>query len=738
MRFSFVALTIFALCVLTPAAYGEDNTLKLKLDRTLKLMPQSSDMTPAFITADHMEGQKENKIEAVGNAELHKGGRAIFADRLVYQQDSKRVYAEGSVRMEQYGSTMSGPRLEFNLNNDTGSMSQPVFHLAENNSRGSADSLRIKGKDKYAFYNTTYTTCPAGNNDWLLHISELDIDRSTQIGVAHGARVDYMGVPILYTPWMDFALNGGRKTGFLGPEFGGTATGGSEITLPFYWNIAPNYDATFAPRIMAKRGTLYSNEFRLLRPGYYDEIHLDVLPQDRVAQRTRVHESLVHAQNLGYGFSDSLNLNRVSDDNYFRDLSTTVNSTSQVNLLREGTLNYNGRWWNAMARVQNYQTLQDPAAPVPVPYRRSPQVLVNAQHTLGYDFSGTFTGEYVDFTHPTAVDGQRLVLYPSISYPLLSDPAYYVTPKIGYHYTAYSFGQKDAPTTNATRALPIYSLDSGMTFEREFEVDGKNYVNTLEPRAYYVYIPYRNQDALPVFDTAQADFNFTQMFTENRFLGSDRIGDANQLTLAATSRLFNVESGMEQFRITVGERFSFSTPRVNLVAPTATTNKSDILMHVSGRVTSLLSMDGLWQYNPSQSHTEMYGASLHYQPESDRIFNLGYLFTRNTLRQIDLSAEMPLSGRWRTVARWNYSLQDRRLLEGLAGLEYNDVCWGIQFVAQRFTTATQQVSTGFFIELNLNGLVGVGADPIDTLRRSIPGYTEVNQYTSIDTLQGLQ
>jgi LPS-assembly protein len=739
MRCRLAPLTIAVLYALIPAAYGEDEPLKLKLDRTLNPMSQASDMTPAFITADHMEGKKENRIEAVGNAELRKGGRAFFADRLLYQQDSKMVYADGSVRIEQDGSTIFGPHLEFNLNTDVGEMTQPSFLLSENDSRGNAESLHIEGKHNFALYNTTYTTCPAGDDDWLLKISELDIDRSTQIGVAHNARVDFMGVPILYTPWMDFALNNGRKTGFLGPETGGTTTGGSEITLPFYWNIAPNYDATFAPRFMAKRGTLYDNEFRYLGSSSYDELHLDVLPQDRIAQQSRIHESLVESRSWGGGFSSTLNLNRVSDDAYFRDLSTSVTNTSQVNLLREGALNYRGGWWNATTRIQNYQTLQDPAAPVPVPYHLTPQFVVNAQRPLDNTASVAFAGEYVDFTHPTLINAQRIVLNPSVSLPLLSDPAYYVTPKIGYHYTDYIFGQNNSSgLANMSRSLPIFSVDSGMVFERGLSIGGTDYVHTLEPRAYYVYIPYRNQDAIPVFDTVQSDFNFTQMFTENRFIGSDRIGDANQLTLAATSRFFNVESGLEQFRVTLGERFSFAAPRVNLVAPTDTTNKSDILMNISGRISRVLSLDGMWQYNPSQTHTEMYGTSLHYQPEAGKVINMGYLFTRNTLRQIDLSEQLPLAGRWHTVARWNYSLQDKRLVEALAGVEYNQICWGVQIVAQRFTTATQQVSTGFFIQLNLNGLAGVGSDPLDTLRHSIPGYTSLNQNISSDTLQGLQ
>ncbi|MBI1174205.1 MAG: LPS assembly protein LptD [Sideroxydans sp.] len=739
MRFRLSPVAISVLCAFAPAAYGADEPLILKLDRTFNVMPDTPDATPAFINARHIEGKKESQIVATGDAELRKHGQAIFADRLVYMQNTKEVIADGSVRVEQGGDVMSGPHLELNMDTSIGDMTQPVFHLGANDARGNADSMHMEGRKNYTLHNVAYTSCPAGNDDWLLKMSRLDIDRETQVGAAHDAYVEFKGVPILYTPWMDFALNDNRKTGFLGPVFGGTTTGGSEVTLPFYWNIAPNRDATIAPRVMTKRGLLLSNEFRYLEPNYAGEAHVDVLPGDRLANRTRSYLALKHAQNLGGGFSGSVNFNRVSDDAYFRDLSSSVTGTSQVNLLREGVLNYGGSWWNAAARVQSYQTLQDPAAPVGVPYRRLPQLSVDAQH--GVDKGAlSFSGEFVDFRHPTAVNGQRLVLYPSVSYPLVSDPAYYLTPKIGLHNTTYRLGVNNTgnlPNT-ASRTLPIFSLDSGMTLERDWNFAGESFVQTLEPRVYYVYIPYRNQDALPNFDSAQATFSFAQMFTENRFFGSDRVGDANQVTLAMTSRFLDPNSGIERLRLAMGQRFSLATPRVNLVAPTVTTNKSDILLAASGRLTRTLSLDSLLQYNPTQSRSEMFNASARYRPESGKVLNLGYRFTRASVRQIDLSEQWPLYGRWNSVARWNYSLQEKRLLEGLLGLEYNQSCWTVRLVAQRFTTATFQASTGFFVQLELNDLVRVGSDPLDALRQSVPGYTKMNQTATSEPVQGLR
>ena len=743
MRFRLNPITFSLLCIFAHAVavYAGDDTLLLRLDRTFMNSPENSpsgnqEETPLFISAQQLGGKKGKQVEAIGEVELRKRGQVISADRMLYLLDSKDLIADGAVQIEQDNNVIQGPYLKLNLDSNIGDMTQPTFHFGENNARGKADTLLIQGKQNYALHNVSYTTCPADNDDWLLKVRELEIDRNTQIGVAHHARVEFMGVPILYTPWMDFALNNQRKSGFLGPVFGSTVQGGSEMTLPYYWNIAPNRDATLAPRVMIKRGLLLNNEFRYMESTYSGEAHLDVLPGDRITNRTRSRLSLMHTQNLGYGLNGSVNFNKVSDDAYFRDLSGTVSSTSQTNLVREGVLSYGSSWWNASARVQSFQTLQDPSAPVVAPYRRTPQINMVARQTLD-KANVSLSGEFVDFRHPTSPNGQRLVLYPSVSYPLVAKPAFYLTPKLGLHNTYYIMGANNT-LPNTSRTVPIFSLDSGVTLERDWNLAGQDFIQTLEPRAYYVYIPYRDQNQLPNFDSAQADFSFAQIFTENRFFGSDRIGDANQMTLALTSRLLDPSSGAERLRVAIGQRFSANTPQVNLVVPTATSNKSDILLAASGRLTPAWSLDSTFQYNPNQSHSEKFNVAARYQPEGGKVLNLGYRFTRNSLRQTDLSTQWPLSGRWHAVARWNYSLQDSRILESLGGLEYNENCWTIRLVAQRFATATQQVSTGFFVQLELNDLVAVGPDPLALLRQSVPGYTKLNEPSRDKPVQGLR
>ncbi|MDO8412845.1 MAG: LPS assembly protein LptD, partial [Gallionellaceae bacterium] len=577
MRFCFVLAAFSMLCTFS-SAWAEDEGLTLKLDRTFMARSPNQDEIPVFISAQHLQGQQESQIEASGQVELRHGNQSVFADEMRYQQTTQELIANGAVRLEQADTVIYGPYLKLDMGTDIGDMPQPVFLLTNSNARGSADNLHIQGKQNYILDNAVYTTCEAGNDDWLLKMGVLEIDRNRQVGTAHNARVEFMGVPILYTPWMDFSLNSQRKSGFLGPTFGSTGNNGFDLTLPYFWNIAPNRDATIAPRLMSKRGLMINNEFRYLEPTYTGEAHLDTLSNDRIVGGSRSRFALKHGQSLAQNVGGAITYNRVSDDAYFRDLSDAVNATSQTNLVREGMLAYNHSNWNAALRLQRFQTLQDPAAPVAIPYRRMPQLSLNAQQSVAQS-TATFTGELVDFRHPSAINGKRLVAYPSISYPLLTQSAVYVTPKLGLHNTYYALGENNvAGLPDKGRSVPIFSLDNGLVLERDLRLGEQGYIQTLEPRAYYVYIPYRNQDALPNFDSAQADFNFAQMFTENRFFGNDRIGDANQITLALTSRLLAQESGAERLRVAAGERFSLATPQVNLVAPTATTNKSDILL----------------------------------------------------------------------------------------------------------------------------------------------------------------
>ena len=722
-NFRLRPIALSLLCLLANGACADEG-VALTPAKDLSYKP-GAEPAPLFITADRLQGIRDQKLEAFGNVDMRKEGESLAADYLIYRQPEDEVFAKGNVRVVQKGSSAAGPEMRLKLEQSLGYMESPVYQFTDANARGDAKRLLFEGKDKYRLLDARYTTCPAGTDDWFMHVADLEIDRTTQIGTAHNAYVEFKGVPLLYTPWMNFPLVAQRKSGFLAPSIGSTGNSGWELTTPYYWNIAPNRDATISPRFMLKRGVQISSQLRYMESNYVGEANLEVLPNDRVSQSTRDFLSLQHLQNLGSGWTGSLNLQRASDDNYFKDLSTAVASTSQVVLPREGTLSYAQAPWSFTARVQGYQTLQDPLAPVTPPYSRLPQLLLNANQPNLYGADWALASEFVDFSHPTLVNGKRFMLYPSASLPLQRTYGY-VIPKIGLHITHYALGE-GATTPDITRTVPIFSADSGLYFERDWTFIDKQFLQTLEPRLYYVYVPTREQSQIPIFDTGEAGFNFAQMFSENQFTGPDRINDANQVTAALTSRLVDPNNGVERLRAAVGQRFYFKEQEVTLSSPARSHNFSDMLFSLGGPITPAWQMDALVQYDPTKNTPDDSSISSRYRPAPGKVLNLSFRYTRDLLKQIDVSGQWPLYGRWVGMARYNYSLLDSKVLEALAGLEYNGGCWASRAVIHRFTTATADVTNAFFLQLELNGVSQIGPNPLDILKQNIIGYTKSNE-----------
>ncbi|MHB8165735.1 MAG: LPS assembly protein LptD [Sulfuricella sp.] len=743
-----IAQPVEAEAVAAPAGRAqetEDIPLALKPSRSLTLNPPSgTPSTPIFISGMRIQGHHDIETEAIGEAELRQWGQIISADRLRYNKPEDEVFAHGNVRIEQKGDIIEGPELKLKLAKKEGYLQQPVFQLTQQKpaGRGDAKNLLFEGENKYRLEDARYTTCQAGSDDWYLHARDLEIDRTTQVGTASHAYIDFMSVPILYTPWMSFSLNSERKSGFLSPSYGSTINSGAEFSLPYYWNIAPNRDATITPRFMTKRGLQLKNELRYLGPNYAGIATLEVLPNDQLANRDRSFMSLKHQHNLGNGWTGALTLERASDDNYFRDLSTNIGVTSQVNLLRDGMLSqvgaYEGMNWNFSVRSQSFQTLQDPLAPIVTPYRRT-QILLNGNRMVNWSGNNLGTGavlalnsELVNFSHPSLPGARRLNLYPSVSLPLAATYGY-LTPKIGLHSTSYSFDNSTTTQPDINRTLPIFSVDSGLYFERETNLFGSDYQQTLEPRLYYVRIPYRDQSQIPVFDSGEIGFGIPQIFSENRFAGVDRISDANQVTLGVSSRFFE-EAGIERLRGTLAQRYYLSLPQVTLPGGTPPIRKySDLLASIGGRITNALALDTLWQYDPELKQTSNFSLAGRYLPAPGKILNVSYRYTPATpiapigIKQIDISTQWPLVGRWNGLARWNHSILDSKNLETLAGLEYNAGCWAFRAVVHSFATTTSQSSDSIFFQLELNGIGTIGSNPLDVLTRNIYGYIKTTQ-----------
>lgn len=739
-----------------PPLYGSRDpgpSLSLRRATGLTPLPKNGDLRPTFLAAQRMYGISDREAVMEGDAELRKSDTVLTADKLVYWQADDEVEATGNVVYTQEGTKVTGPRLFMRLGEHTGVFDQAAYsvrqekkvpvwgvmgnaqamgtHVSEG--RGKADSLDFLGEDHLRLTNATYTTCAPGNNDWYARADNLDLNYEREEGEGESATLYFKDVPIFYMPSMSFALNNQRKSGFLAPTFGSNSVSGLDLTTPYYWNIAPNMDATIAPRILSKRGLQVGAELRYLNYGYQGYARGEYLPGDNLRHIDRYAYNLWHSQILGNGFAGLLNLNKVSDDHYYTDLSSRIGIGSQTYVLRQGMLSYASMWWNASANVQRYQTLQpDPANPVAQPYALVPQLTLNARRPDYYGADISLLGQYSSFDHPTQVIGQRAVLYPQVAFPLIY-PSFYVTPKVGLHVTQYSLSrQTEGVPESISRNVPIFSLDSGVTFEREMSMFGRSFTQTLEPRLYYVYIPYRDQSVLNQgsvnFDSGLADFNFAQIFSPNRYVGQDRIGDTNQLTAALTTRFINPQTGSEYFRAMAGQRYYFADQRVTLPGEISRVRKNtNWLGALSGQVLPKTYLDAAVEYNPSDKRTDRLSVVGRYQPEQGKVFNAGYRFTRDVLDQFDVSGQWPLRGGWYGVGRYNYSLKENRIIETTGGLEYNGGCWVGRVVMQRYATTADTSSTAFFFQLELNDFSRIGSNPLDLLRRTVPGYGRINQ-----------
>ncbi|MBL8382855.1 MAG: LPS-assembly protein LptD, partial [Burkholderiales bacterium] len=587
--------------------------------------------------------------------------------------------------------------------------------------------LEFLGPDSYRATDATYSTCGPDNDDWHLQVGELKLDYGRDAGEAEAARLYFLGKQILYLPSMSFTLNDRRKSGFLAPSFGSSVTNGQEVQTPYYWNIAPNRDLTVTPRYMTKRGLQTGALFRYLGEDYRGEARGEILPSDQQTRTTRSGVSILHQHNIAPGLTGFINASRVSDDTYFTDLSNRIAATAQTFVPRDAILQYSSPWYSLHLRTLSYQTLRDPLNPVVSPYHRLPQIIFN---TRRYDVGGldlNLTTEFNRFTHPTLVTGNRMTVYPSVSYPMLA-PGGFVIPRVSWHVTHYALALTGGAPDRFSRSIPTASIDSGLIFERPVSYFGSNYTQTLEPRLYYLRVPAREQSGIPVFDTGLADFNFAQIFSDNTYTGPDRIADANQVTVAATTRLIGERNGSERLRFTLGQRYYFTEQRVTLPGEARrSTRSSDILASFAGEVAPKVNYDTTLQYNPNLRQIERISHGVRYMPEPGKTLSAAYRYRRDFLEQIDVAGQWNFGGGWYGVGRYNYSLREGRVVESLGGVEYDGGCWVGRVVVQRFATASQRASTGIFFQLELNGLSRLGSNPLDTLRRNIPGYTKLNE-----------
>ncbi len=699
--------------------------------------PGDPSQLPAFFSGQTVSGVPDRELDLTGSgdtqAELRRGGMVLRADHIRFRQAQNQLDADGSVRLQREGNVYNGTDLVYQPDSDRGRIGSGDYRFTTGG-RGTASFAEFNGRDLVKFDDARYTTCTPDDESWVLNAGNIEIDNAEGSGVAHDAVLRFKGVPIFATPYMTFALGDQRRSGFLTPSMTLSTTSGLGGTLPYYFNIAPNRDDTLETHYNARRGPTFNNDFRYLGQSYDGETQLSITPHDSSYGASRWAFSALHTQQLGAGFGMYWNVTRMSDDNYLQDFSQNIVAASNRLLAQEGGLTYGAPFFTAMLRVQKFQVLQDPADPILAPYERVPELTAHGfrYDVAGFDLSVDASLTKFDTPLENMVKGDRAIVNPSISYPIVA-PGWFITPKAMLNYARYDLQRSTiVPGTqydpNYQRSVPTASVDSGLVFERDASYFGRDYLQTLEPRLFYVRTPYRKQVGAPIFDTAASDFNFAQLFTENTFSGGDRVSDADNLTAAVSTRLIDPSTGEEEFRALVGQRFYFADQRVALGDDLLDTSKhSDYLFGVGGRIAPGLFADSQVQYDAADSKVYKANVGFRWVYDRNRVLSFNYRFIRDELEQFDVSSQWRLSSSWSAVGRVNYSTYENKLVEGLVGVEYQSCCWAARFVAQKFVTATNSSTTALFFQLQLTGLTSIGTNPIDALRRSVPGYELVNQ-----------
>ncbi len=686
---------------------------------------EGADPEATHVSADRADLVQEGMSVLRGNVQIIHAKKQLQADTVTLTRPQQILDAEGNIRYWEDGVYASGANAHIDLEADQSSLEKSRFIMRDAHARGGADLITLSNRELALIDGAVFTTCDPANEEWVLRASHIELDRIEEWGSARNVVVRFKGVPIFYSPYMSFPLSKKRKTGFLTPGYRVSGETGFELQVPYYWNIAPNQDATFTARGMTRRGVMLQGEYRYLMERGFGQVGVEYLPHDAERGDDRAAISLQHDGSFAPGWNTDVDVDWVSDKNYFEELGTNLDISSISFLERRGDLSYAANRWWARGRVQDYQTVDQTIPGASRPYKRLPQL------QLGWSNAGgnrrlnlRLGGEFVNFDRRDSVTGTRLDLKPTISYPIRSASAFFV-PRLSAEFTGYYLDSTPAGASdNPTRAIPTFSADTGLFLERDLSIGGRGYVQTIEPRIFYLFVPFDDQGDLPVFDTGEFTFNFAQLFREDRFSGVDRVADANQLTVALTSRLLSADDAEELFRVSLGQIRFFRDRRVRLPGDARLTESgSDIVGEFAAKLYGDWRVSAGFQWNTNDSRTDRNTIRLRYQPDAQRVVNLEYRFVRDAVEQTDLSFRWPFGRSWGAVGRWNYAVPEGRTLEAFGGVEYESCCWAARAVVRRFLRNTQgDFDNAVFLQLELKGLAGIGRGAAAFLRRSIPGY----------------
>jgi len=728
--------------------------------RTIKTLTARDGGRGAMVLrAQRIDVQLGQRLTAEGEVELRHADTLLRAPSLVYEERADEVRSPGPVELVHLGNQARGHSLRLQLEAFLGELLEPQYRIAQTGGTGQASRLDFLGDKQLRAADATYSSCPREEGvepDWELRTQKLDLNLQDNVGVARGAVLRFLGVPILAAPGFSFPLGDERKSGWLPPHVGADNRSGIELAVPYYFNLAPNFDATLTPFVMTRRGFGADGELRWLGNALRAELSGSLLPHDRVEGQERWAAQLNASGEPLPGLRTRLALEAVSDDDYWKDLRRRISSPTPRLLARDWLAEHSSQWaganWQAYARLQAWQVLQttELATRIVAPYQREPQlgVRVRSGSELGDGLlpgplrprlEGSLELEYNRFTLPRSAQagqlpgGERVHLLGDLSLPL-GDSAWWFTPRLRVNAAEYRVSQALADgRRRAGRTVPSFSIDTGLAFERDSRLLGRAVLQSLEPRLLYVQTPYRAQDQLPNFDSAPRAFNVDSIYSVNEFTGIDRVADARQLAFGAVSRWVDANDGDERLRLGLVQRYQFRPQRITAGTDGVNRRFSDLLLAGAAHLSSPWWADAALQYDPDEKRSVRTVLAARYQPGPFRTVSLAYRLTRGQNEQLDLAWQWPLWGRsakgggscqgaWYSAGRVQYSLKDSRVTDSLLGVEYDAGCWVLRMGVERLSTGLAESSTRFLLQLELVGLSRFGSNALKVLRDNVPGY----------------
>ncbi|MDY6979243.1 MAG: LPS-assembly protein LptD [Pseudomonadota bacterium] len=716
-------LAVF-LCATAPAAAQiastlDDETGAAATETSGGLCPPATHAPLPRVTGDpddprtHIEADNADiSLETVsvfrGAVAVRRGIRQLNADRVDYDRQQDTAHAEGNVQLLQNDLLITGAEADVDMAAGTGEVSAATYRTAENQ-QGRADTIRILDKYRTELDNATYTTCSIGDPDWLLSAGHIMLDTQSRQGSASNVVVRFKGVPFLYLPYMRFPIGDERLSGLLYPSIGDSDQHGTRVVVPYYWNIAPQMDATITLDHMSRRGTMLQTEFRYLTANNEGQLDWHYLPDDEIYGEDRERVRWQHEGRADAGWSGQVDYNSVADTDHLFDFGDDLNATSTTHLQRRGQLVYNADRWQFTSLAQSHQVINGNET-----YQRLPQLglssrLPQRDNALNYQFNA----QWVEFAHrdaPTVPEGSRLAVEPTISLPLRTVYGF-AEPKLSLHYTQYDLDPQTISTEpELTRTVPIFSLNSGLFFERDTRIADTDLLHTLEPQLFYAYIPYRDQSDIPVFDSAFRSFNINDPFRANRFDGVDRIGDTNHLTAALTTRLLSQQTGQELLMARLAQVFYFEDRRVTLEDDVIDPRqRSNIIGEFDLRPNNRWAFDSDVTWSPQDDEVTIGNARLRYSPWDSLSLAAAYRFQRDRLETSEAGFNWRLNPRWGFHGRRLYDMENQRELESVLGLRYDSCCWGVRLEAgRRFINSSRPEENTLLLILELKGLASFG------------------------------